>query len=82
MQCRGENGSVLVVVVVDGGGVFSGAGSGDAADVLNAAAFEGDGGGEEQGVEGGAIEAFTDERAGAEGDQERGRSGGELRVAG
>ena len=57
------------MVVVHGCGDLRGIGAGDAADVLHEAVLEGDRRGQEQGVEGGAVEAFPDERAGAD-DQE------------
>jgi hypothetical protein len=55
------------VVVVDFGGGFAVAGAQDASGVLDEPALEGDGGGEEQGVEGGAVEAFPRVRPGRDG---------------
>jgi hypothetical protein len=52
---------VFVVVVMDGGGGLASVCPRDASDVLNEAVLEGDGGGEEQGVECGAVEALADE---------------------
>jgi len=58
-----------VVVVVNLGGGFPGVGPQDASGVLDESAVEGDGGGEEQGVQRGAVEAFAD--VGADGADER-----------
>ena len=58
-----ENGHLDVVVVVDLGSLFARVGAEDAACVLNEASLERDRPREEQGVEGGAVEAFTDEVA-------------------
>ena len=54
------------MVVVHGCGGLRGVGTGDATDVLHEAVLEGDRRCQEQGVEGGAVEAFADERAGAD----------------
>lgn len=60
-----------VVVVVDLCCGLPGAGPQDPACVLDEPAFEGDGGGEEQGVQGRAVEPFADVGAGGDGEQGR-----------
>jgi len=54
----------VVVVYFDGG--LAGVGPHDSADVLDEASFEGDGCGEEQGVECRAVEPFAEVGAGSE----------------
>jgi hypothetical protein len=53
-------------VVVDFGGGLAGVGPQDTAGVLYEPAFEGDGCGEEEGVDCGAVEAFADVGAGGD----------------
>jgi hypothetical protein len=59
------------VVVVDLGGGLAGVSAEDPAGVLDKAAFEGDRRGEEQGVQGRAVEALPDVRAGGYYEQRR-----------
>lgn len=54
----GQGRAVVVVEVVDGGGGVGRAAC-DAADALDDVAFERDGGGEDEGVEGGKIKALA-----------------------
>lgn len=49
------------MVVMDGGVDLAGVWPRDASDVLNETIFEGDGGGEEQGVQRGTVETLADE---------------------
>lgn len=58
------------MVAVHFGGVLAGVGAQDPAGVLHQPALERDGGGEDEGVQGGAVEAFTGVRAGRH-DQQR-----------
>lgn len=62
------------MIIVNGRGGLSRVGAGDAPGVLDEAAFERDWCGEEQGVEGGAVEALADVGAGAD-EQQRGTAG-------
>jgi hypothetical protein len=57
------------VVVVDFGGGLPVVGAEDAPGVLDEPALAGDGRGEEEGVEGGSVEAFTGVRAGRDREQ-------------
>ena len=59
-QRCGEHAGGGVVVVVDFGGGFAGVGAQDPPGVLDQASFERDRRGEEQGVQGGAVEALAD----------------------
>lgn len=63
-QGRSQGTSVDVVVVVCLGGGLAGMGAQDAAGLLDQPSFEGDGCGEEEGVQDGAVEALADEPSG------------------
>jgi hypothetical protein len=56
----------VVVVVVDFGDVLAGCGADGSAGALDEESVEGDGCGEEGGVEGGCVEAFANEGRGAD----------------
>jgi hypothetical protein len=62
----GEDAGEFVVVVADFGGGFAVMGPQDAPGVLDEASFLGDGCGEEQGVQCGAVESFPGVRAGGD----------------
>ena len=66
LQGAGENGQSRVVVVVYFGSVLAGGGAHDSSSALDEQAVEGDWRGEEQGIQRGGVEAFADERCGAD----------------
>src|SRR6266516_5273292 len=67
----GEDWGLHIVVVVDFSGALAGIGAQDPADVLDEAALECDRRGQEQGVEGWAVEALADVWAGGDHQQRR-----------